>query len=240
MRYDELLLLAPALREYASSVPPQIDGHFTLKSYGARQVIHYKDSHLHRIGILLSGKFRVINEFENGNIFMIEVNEPISFVGEVTLLARAPQTSVTIETITECDIAFLPADEFDLWLQWDVAFLREVSAHVAKKLYSSSYNRGERLFYSSAYLLLKYILTAIPEGHFSAHERFTLHKTRPLISEEIGMTLKTVNRTVTTLSQDCLITLTRGKIELSQAQYAAGLAQMDKYLRRSKNGAAAE
>ena len=102
MRYCELLELAPGLEEFTRQIPEELDGLFQLKTYPAHTLIHQKDSPLERIGILLQGTFRVVNEFENGNVFMIEVNEAVSFIGEVTLLAGAATTSVTIETVTDC------------------------------------------------------------------------------------------------------------------------------------------
>ena len=98
MRYCELLELAPGLEEYTRQIPEELDGQFQLKTYPAHALIHQKDSPLEHIGILLRGTFRVVNEFENGNVFMIEMNEAVSFIGEVTLLAEAAATSVTIET----------------------------------------------------------------------------------------------------------------------------------------------
>ena len=43
--------------------------------------MHYK---LEKFGIIAKGEHRVINEFQNGDIYMIEKNKPIDFVGEVT------------------------------------------------------------------------------------------------------------------------------------------------------------
>jgi hypothetical protein len=48
-----------------------------------RNVLHYK---LEKFGIITKGEHRVINEFQNGDIYMIEKNKPIDFVGEVTIL----------------------------------------------------------------------------------------------------------------------------------------------------------
>ena len=46
-------------------------------------MLHYK---LEKFGIIAKGEHRVINEFQNGDIYMIEKNKPIDFVGEVTIL----------------------------------------------------------------------------------------------------------------------------------------------------------
>lgn len=39
---------------------------------------------------------------------MIETNKAIDFIGEVTLLANMPKTSVTIEALTENTVIYLP------------------------------------------------------------------------------------------------------------------------------------
>ncbi|MDO4620672.1 MAG: hypothetical protein Q4B09_08640 [Lachnospiraceae bacterium] len=87
MYFCELLDIAPELSGVVSSIPADLDGQFTLHRYEAHSYIHQKNTPLTRIGILLEGSFRVVNELENGNVFMIEVNDAISFIGEDRLLS---------------------------------------------------------------------------------------------------------------------------------------------------------
>lgn len=64
-------------------------------------------------GIVTIGSDRVINEFQNGNIYMIESNRCIDFIGEVTILAKMPKTSVTIEAVEDCLVfTTMSSDEF--------------------------------------------------------------------------------------------------------------------------------
>lgn len=239
MRYDELLELAPGLRDFAGRMPEELDGGFQLRTYPARTLIHQKDSPLERIGILLRGTFRVVNEFENGNVFMIETNEAVSFIGEVTLLAEAATTSVTIETVTECLVASLPAETFDAWLRQDIGLLRAVSRHVAAKLYCSSYNRGERLFYSAKYVLLKYLVRQAEEQGVRSAGEAVVSKTRREISEEVGLTEKTVNRTLAQLVKDGVLSIRRGKAAFGAGQYHRARRELRVYMSQSKNGSGA-
>lgn len=236
MRFAQLLELSPGLGDFAARIPEDLDGQFQLKTYPAHGLIHQKDSPLERIGILLRGTFRVINEFENGGVLMIEVNEAVSFIGEVTLLAGAPTTSVTIEAVTECLVAFLPAETFDAWLQRDIRLLRAVSRHVAAKLYRSSYSRGERLFYSAKYVLLKYLVRQAEERGCPAAERVVLNKTRRQISEEAGLTVKTINRTLAQFARDGVLSIERGKAAFSAGQYRRARRELRVYMAQSRNG----
>lgn len=237
MRYEEVLKLAPKLKEFTGSIPEELDDCFTLVSYAPHEIIHQKETVLKQIGILLKGSFRVINEFENGNVFMIEENDAVSFIGEVTLLAKAATTSVTIETTTDCLVAYLPVAVFDQWLRRDIDLLRGVSEHVAVKLYCSSYTRGERLFYSAKYVLLKYITQQASGLKGSKVEKIVIPKTRQQLSEEVGMTVKTINRILTKFCSDGLISTERGKIALDQAQYRRALRELKVYMAENRNGA---
>ena len=51
MRFAELMQIAPDLKKFTDSIPEELDGHFTLLSYGPHALIHQKDSRLERIGI---------------------------------------------------------------------------------------------------------------------------------------------------------------------------------------------
>lgn len=237
MFFNEIMEIAPDLGEYISSMPPELDGRFVLREYDSYSIIHQKDSPLERVGILLKGRFRVINEFENGNVFMIEMNEAISFVGEIALFAKRAVTSVTLEAVTGCSIAFLPVDIFSAWVDTDVHFMRKIAEHIASKLYCSSYNRGERLFYSSPYIFLKHVVEWAENAGIGMLPSVTIGYTRSAMSQILGMQEKTVNRVISKLEADGIISISKGKLMLSRPQYDSIIAQLPSYRAKSRNGA---
>ncbi|MBP3427591.1 MAG: Crp/Fnr family transcriptional regulator [Clostridia bacterium] len=239
MRFAELMEIAPGFSAFTDSIPGDLDGRFVIRTHPAHSVVRQKDSRLESVGILLSGTFRVINELENGNVFMIEMNDAVSFVGEVALMAGASHTSVTIEAVTDCLVAYLTAAEFDSWLSRDACFLKALSSHVARKLYFSSYHRGERQFYSSKYILLKYILGGISDSELEKNGTAVLRKTRQQISEEVGMTVKTINRTLLRFCENDWISICHGKVVLSAEQYSRAKKELKALVMQSRNGAPA-
>ena len=158
MTLEELIKEVPALAPYFEHMPEELHNRYTIRVYPPGTIIHQKDYKLEKFGIIAKGEHRVINEFQNGNVFMIEKNEPIDFVGEVTILAGMEKTSVTIETLTETTVVYFPRKDFEDWIVKDIQLLRLVAHKIAYKLYRSSYNRGARLFYPPNFLLLDYIL----------------------------------------------------------------------------------
>ena len=185
MTLTELRKKVPELENYLRYMPEELKTRCTIKTYPPKTIIHQKDAPLDYFGIVCEGYHRVINEFENGNVFMIERNDPIDFVGEVTILAGKPRTSVTIETTTACTVLYFSRKDFENWIEQDIHFLRLVSQKVAYKLYRSSYNRGNRLFYPPQHLLLLYFLRYIEDCHSNV-----IRRTREEIHEETGISVK--------------------------------------------------
>ena len=213
MTLEELRVRVPELNDYLKYMPDKLNERYWIHTYPPGTIIHQKDEPLEYFGIVCEGSHRVINEFENGNVYMIERNDPIDFVGEVTILAEKERTSVTIETLTECTVLYFSRKDFEDWIEKDIHFLRLVSQKVAYKLYRSSYNRGNRLFYPPQHLLLLYFLQYIEEYHSCV-----IRRTREEIHEETGISVKTLNRTIRKLKESGMVGITKGKVTMDEVQ----------------------
>ena len=230
MTLEELINEVPGLATYFEHIPEAIKNNYTIRVYPPGTIIHQKDFKLEKFGIIAKGEHRVINEFQNGNVFMIEKNEPIDFVGEVTILAGMEKTSVTIETLTETTVIYFSRKDFERWIEEDIHFLRLVSRKVAYKLYRSSYNRGARLFYPPNFILLDYILKQAAQLGIGKKKEITIPKTRQEMYEECGITVKTLNRTISKLKEDGLISIKKGKVSMDQAQYELAKEKIHHYV----------
>ncbi|MCD7990952.1 MAG: cyclic nucleotide-binding domain-containing protein, partial [Clostridia bacterium] len=158
MTLTELEAAVPALKEYTKNMPEDIRSRCTVRTHAAGSIIHQKNMELGYFGIVAKGENRVINEFENGNVYMIESNKAIDFTGEVTILAGMSHTSVTIEAVTDNVVAYISRRDAERWLASDINILNLTARHTAFKLYRSSYNNGAKLFYPPSYLLLDYMV----------------------------------------------------------------------------------
>ena len=219
MTLEELIETYPEVETYFKNMPEELKTRYTIRKFPPGTIIHQKDYPLDYFGIVCSGDHRVINEFENGNVFMIEKNEPIDFIGEVTILAEKPLTSVSIETLTECVVFMISREDFEMWIAQDIHLLRLAAHKIAYKLYRSSYTRGARLFYPPTFLFLDYMLKFASAHNIEKKGEVILRKTREGIREELGMTVKTINRTITKLKEDGLIDTRKGKVVMSLEQY---------------------
>ncbi len=222
MTLSELEEKYPDLKEYTRCMPQDIRSRCTVRTHPAGTMIHQKDMPLNCFGIIVSGESRVINEMENGNVYMIERNRPITFIGEVTILAEKPNTSVTIEAVTDNIIAYFSRKDAQRWLSEDINFLHKVASHVAFKLYRSSYSNGTKLFYPPSFLLLDYLVKhAQFHGidHSGENTIFRIDLTRQQLQEEIGINVKTLNRTIRQLKEEDFLAVEKGKICYNKENY---------------------
>ena len=230
MTLEELRKEVPEMENYLKYMPKELEQRYWIRVYEPGVIIHQKDYELECFGIIAKGEHRVINEFQNGNVFMIEKNEPIDFVGEVTILAGMPKTSVTIETLTETTVFYISRKDFEDWIAKDIHFLRLVAHKIAYKLYRSSYNRGARLFYPPPFILLDYVLRAAAMEKIEKTGHIIIKKTRQQLYEECGITVKTLNRTIKKLEEDWVISVEKGKITMNLEEYKRAREMVHHYI----------
>lgn len=226
MTHQELLERWPILCPWFAGFPRELHGAYSIRELPEHYLIHQKGSPLDRVGILCAGGLRVINEFNTGNIYRIEHTTPVDIIGDVTLLAQKEKVSVTIETLVPSTVLFFARTDFEYWMERDSHLVREMARQVATKLYHSSYERGKELFYSSPRLLMEYLLQETLHKPFP----YRIGATRQEIAETLGLSLRTIDRTVTSLRQQNLISVERGKICLSAAQREQIACRLNQWL----------
>ncbi len=242
MTLTELEAAAPALKEYTKNMPEDIRSRCTVRTHAAGSIIHQKNMELGYFGIVAKGENRVINEFENGNVYMIESNKAIDFIGEVTILAGMSHTSVTIEAVTDNVVAYISRRDAERWLASDINILNLAARHTAFKLYRSSYNNGAKLFYPPSYLLLDYMVKygrqngmessrgmGSPRGMGTSRTpvSVTVLRTRQMLQEEIGVNVKTLNRTIRQLKEEGFFSICKGKITFTREQYEKAIEWLE-------------
>ncbi len=230
MTLTQLEQCVPQLLEYTRNMPPDIRSRCTVRTHPAGSIIHQKDMVLDYFGIVAMGENRVVNEFENGNVYMIESNKAIDFIGEVTILAGMERTSVTIEAVSDCVVAYISRQDAERWFSQDMNILRLTAGHTAFKLYRSSYNNGAKLFYPPAYILLDYLVRYGRQQGIDGPAppaQVCINRTRQMLQEEMGVNVKTLNRTISQLKGEGFFTLNKGKITFNRQQYELALQWLE-------------
>ena len=101
-----------------------------------------------------------------------------------------------------------------------------MARRTAFKLYRSSYNNGLKLYYPPTFLLADYLVGAYEgslseqtDAVFPENGAFILQKIRERLSEELGMNIKTLDRTIRSMQKNGYFNLTKGKISFGYEEY---------------------
>lgn len=226
MNLEEVLEEAPELKPYIKNMPMDIKSHCVVRTVPPGHIIHQKNFELDYFAFIAKGDHRVINEFENGNIFMIEKNEAVNFVGEVTILAGQKKTSVTLETVTECILVQMPRKDFERWIKEDIELLSLIAGKVAFKLYRSSSKNGATLFYPPGFLLLEYLVQYAEKHMTEGKTSVVVPLTRQQLEEELGINIKTLNRTIKRLKDNRFLGICKGKLTFDKEQYKKAVSEL--------------
>jgi CRP/FNR family cyclic AMP-dependent transcriptional regulator len=219
MQFDDDFFSGSQLQEVLVGMPEEIRKKVFLKKIPAGETVVRKGEKVEYAYILIGGELKVINEFENGRIYIFERIRPISFVSELEILAGEMEYVSTVETVNNCSVLVISAKDFAKWITCDHAILLRISQKLAKKMYSTASKTGTANFLLGIHKIQAYIIKYYQEKQ-SDIEVLLIDKKRQNIADEIGVSVKTINRCIDKLNRAGLIFLRRGKIYISKEQYA--------------------
>lgn len=206
------------LLDAIASMPEAIRRQTTKRTIQPPEAIVMKGEEADHVYILLEGTVRVSNEFASGHRYSFAEFSGPSLIGEYEILASQPAYASTNEAITPCSIISMRADVFIQWVQHDAPLAFLLARLIAEKSYPTSNENGRIKFLSGLQKLENYLLRRFQPP---AEGVFLLQEDRQQIADDIGTSVKTVNRSVAKLKKEQLIGLLHGKITITQQQYKA-------------------
>lgn len=173
-----------------------------------------------KISLLVAGKCYIVKYSIDGKRIIADTMHPVQFFGLYELLRREPVYEATVTAATPCVLLEFPAQEFSRWIYGDNTIALLALEYLAG-LIQNNYRRNDRnLFNSGMENLLIYIHQYATGRKLPA----VLPVERKMMSEELGINLRTLYRYISRLKQEGLISIERGKISVTQEQFA----QLDK------------
>lgn len=168
----------------------------------------------------MSGKAYVQSEFLDGNIYQFSYLGKGAIISDIEVLSGTYINAATLIAAEDTLVLKIPLKMFAEELKTNLDFLYHVATSVATKLYRSSYDRGTNLFKKGIYKVVLYLIRSY-EMDEQEEETVKIKKTRPEISSEIGISIKTLNRSIEQLREEQKISVERGKITISEEQFQA-------------------
>ena len=196
-------------------MPDEIRRHSTCRSFKPGAAVVRKGEKADHVCLITEGRLRVSNEFENGQRYTFATLEAPDLMGDLEVLAGQKHFAATNEAITECRVLSMSADIFLQWLRMDNDFAVAVARLLAAKMYPTSNEAGRVKFLPSLERFEEYLAKKL--GGIET-ELFILHTSRRQIADDIGTSVKTVNRCVTKMRDEGDLSLLHGKITLNREQ----------------------
>ncbi len=201
------------LLDFVNAMPEKVRHQTIKKNITPGETIVMKGGKVCHIYILLRGTVSVSNEFVNGHRYTFAEFDAPSLIGEVEALADQPGYAATIEAVTPCLVFSMDTAAFMLWLEEDPGFALLLAKLIAQKMYPTSNNNGSIKFMPSRQKVIAYLLES-----YDGSELFLLAKSRQQIADEIGTSVKTVNRCINFLKTNFAVTIMRGKVTITPPQ----------------------
>ncbi len=203
------------LEQVIEFMPDSIRRQINYRTFLPGEAVVRKGERADHVFILTKGTTRVSNEFASGQRYSFAKQTVPDLIGDLEVLAEQEYFSTTNEAVTTCEVIAMSADTFKQWMKRDNHFACAIAQMLAKKMYPTSNENGRIKFQPSIQRLQQYLIKRLND---SPSELFVLHSNRQQIADEIGTSVKTVNRGVNKLCEANFISLFHGKISINPEQ----------------------
>lgn len=183
------------------------------------------------IEIILSGRASGVEWPMHGHSYPFKDFGPGDFLGEIESFAGMRQYRVSVVALTDCRILTIPVFCYMEWMQLDVDALYMRTQKNVIRLLSQTAEARKYLFMDGRERLMLYLIRKY-ERKGRVDRTCSLKQTRSQMAEEIGFSIKTMDRSIKKLEEEQLIRLVKGKIQVDEEGYH----QMKEYLEECMEG----
>ena len=172
-----------------------------------------------------------IVEVDADQIF-IKAGEECRYIyifGEIECFAGMPKYRISILSSTQCRLLAIPSVYYMEWMHMDVDALYMRTQENMKRLVTQTAEARKYLFMDGKDRLMVHLVRKY-EQRQPLPSILELKQTRTRISEEVGISMKTLNRSIKKLEDMQLIQLNKGKIVITKEQYLQMKADIEYYV----------
>ena len=181
------------------------------------------------IYIVLSGKVTGVEWPMNEKSYFFKDFGPGDFFGEIECFAGMPKYRISILSSTQCRLLAIPSVYYMEWMHMDVDALYMRTQENMKRLVTQTAEARKYLFMDGKDRLMVHLVRKYEQKQ-PLLDILELKQTRTRISEEVGVSMKTLNRSIKKLEDMQLIQLNKGKIVITKEQYLQMKADIEYYV----------
>lgn len=204
----------PILYEMFKYCPQHILDKIIIKNFKPTQTILLQNDIPKFFYVLLKGNLKVYYSSSMGRQYLVTIYNKGDFFGDLEILDGLPAIC-NIETINESTVACLERDLYIQWLKEDFDFSMYIHKELCRKTYIMSKKSGEDVLYPLKYRILNYIKLLHMESDISVDEKYIF---KEQLAEELGTTVRSINRAFKELQDSGIIEYHRGKIKVLSSE----------------------
>ncbi len=187
----------------------EVDENVTLIEAGAK---------CSNIYIILSGKVTGIEWPMKERPYFFKDYGPGDFFGEIEYFAGLSNYRISVLTVTRCQVLVIPVSFYMEWLRNDVDALYLRTKVNMSRLISQTADARKYLFIEGKERLMMHLIRKYEQKQ-PLKKVVELKQIRNQLSEEIGFSVKTLNRNIKKLREEDYIQIQKGKIVITEEGY---------------------
>lgn len=205
------------LKQFLTNCPEDVKNSMSIFHLQSGKILSNSGEVANYIYILLKGKLQGIDDRFDGHIYSFLQFVPVSIVNDFEVLAGVSEYRITIQAVKESVLLRIPATFYMKWLRKDANVLLMRLQNLAEEMLKQSGQDRQYLFLQGIDRLALYLVNIYESN--GRYQKIRLKKTRVDLSNELGYSLKTLNRSVKRLEEGGYLQLESGKICLEQIHY---------------------
>jgi len=206
-------------------LPPELLKKGITMEFKAGSTLIYAGNYPEYSYFIKSGTVQGVRQYIDGNnYYYFTLCEKDGSVGLLELFSRSTESIATIIAKTDVIATRIPSDEIYKYIMNDTLLLRRCLHTIAFSLYQSSGNNG-LLYYKRGLDRVKYFLIEYYKKNSNQNNTVILRSDFQSIAHSIGVSSRTVGRSMKVLKDKELVSIHQKKYSISFMQYKQILAE---------------
>jgi len=221
MRVEDIKHESEEFKTLVRDMPQHLMASCHIKCIGPDVEILRKYETMNRVYILCEGEFEVLTSFECGQTYIVGKaghKDGLHLIGEQEVIAEIGESQATVRTVTECRVLEMHPNDFWEWIKNDANAAIILLKHLAKRLNLETQKAGVQLYYPTSRLIKQFI---IDQYEASGKQTYRVTSKRQQIADELGISIRSVDRCIRKLKEQGFIHIVKGKMEVNESEYHA-------------------
>jgi len=197
----------PHLYEILQECPYWVLKTMSIHHFRKGEIVYRQGDYINRLYIIVQGTANIYVMSENGRKYSQAIYQKGDFIGEIEIFEREPSVS-SVEALSDLILIGVDAEDFYEWISID----RHMSNHFNRSLSRYLYNLATKSGIDSLYPLKFRLCNYLIEKSKHQNGQYVVEINKKKMSEQLAVTLRSVNRVLKDLVEKNAIAIKRDTI----------------------------